>query len=111
MSPLRPATSCWTSESRTDVTPGASHPFGVSDYAVTYVGYQLFANLLIASVALSPQIHEDSCASSTNPGAVERGLGLVPCQPGQAVPEAPLAPALLVAPAAAAIIVGLTMRR
>jgi MYXO-CTERM domain-containing protein len=73
-----------------DPSGDAAHPFGVSDYAVTYVGYQLFENLLAARAQLSPPIVE-GCALTTNPQ---------PCQPSQSTPEAPSTPLLLAAPAA-----------
>jgi len=68
----------------------AAHPFGVSDYAVTYVGYQLFENLLDATAQLSPAIVE-SCPLTTNP-VVDSGCTLAN------VPESPSLPLLLGAP-------------
>src|SRR5439155_17965795 len=50
-----------------DPSGDAAHPFGVSDYAVTYAGYQLFENLLGASAHLTPAIVE-ACPLTTNPG-------------------------------------------
>ena len=41
-----------------DPSGDAAHPFGVSDYAATYAGYQLFENLLGASAHLTAQIAE-----------------------------------------------------
>jgi len=71
------------------------HPFGVSDYAVTYVGYRLFENVLGASAQLSPPIVE-SCPFST--GAPS--LPTATCTPATSTPEAPATALLVLAPLA-----------
>jgi Zinc carboxypeptidase len=68
-----------------DPSGDAAHPFGVSDYSVTYVGYKLFENLLDASASLFPPIVENG-PLTTNPTP----------EPAPSVPEAPLAPLVLV---------------
>ena len=73
-----------------DPSGDAAHPFGVSDYGVTYVGYRLFENLLGATAALTPPISE-SGPLTTNPG-------LTPLFPPSSTPEAPTTPLLLLAP-------------
>ena len=73
-----------------DPSGDAAHPFGVSDYAATYAGYQLFENLLGASAHLTPPIVE-SCPLSTNP-SVDSSCTLA------SVPEAPSPTLLLLAP-------------
>ncbi len=82
-----------------DPSGDAAHPFGVSDYAVTYAGYRLFENLLSASAQLSPPIVETG-PLTTNPTP----------EPLPAVPEAPIT-LLLLAPAVAATALVAARRR
>ena len=80
-----------------DPNGNAAHPFGVSDYAVTYVGYQLFENLLDASAQLSPPISE--------PGPLTTNPELDQLIPSVSTPEAPMAPLLLLLAAPMALLV------
>ncbi|MFN2581375.1 MAG: hypothetical protein ABR498_01375, partial [Candidatus Dormibacteria bacterium] len=89
-----------------DPSGDAAHPFGVSDYAVTYVGYRLFENLLGASAQLSPPIVENN-PLTTNPNIPP----LFPGGPSTSTPEAPAAPLLLLLPAAGALMVTWRRRR
>jgi hypothetical protein len=84
-----------------DPSGDASHPFGVSDYGVTYVGYRLFENLLDASASLSPPIVENG-PLTTNPNP-----------PGGPVtlPDAPLSPVLLALPSAVVLALAVVLRR
>jgi hypothetical protein len=81
----------------------AAHPFGASDYAVTYVGYQLFENLLSASAQLSPPIVE-TCALTTNPGPGSTCLAAN-------IPETPNVALLALGPAGLAVAVSWWRRR
>jgi hypothetical protein len=87
-----------------DPSGDAAHPFGVSDYAVTYVGYQLFENLLSGSAQLSPAIVE-TCPLTTNPPPGSS------CTPASVVPEAPSVPLLVALPAVLAGAEGWLVRR
>ena len=82
-----------------DPSGDARHPFGVSDYGVTYVGYKLFENLLSASATLTPPIVENG-PFTTNPTP----------GPAPSVPESPLTP-LLVMVAVPVALVGLRAAR
>ena len=72
-----------------DPSGDAAHPFGVSDYALTYGGYQMFLNLLDAGATLTPPI-------------VETGPLTTLVGPPANVPESPL-PVLLLVPGAAGV--------
>jgi hypothetical protein len=79
-----------------DPSGDATHPFGVSDYAVTYGGYQLFLNLLGAGAKLSPPI-------------VESGPLTTLTGPASSVPDAP-GTALLALTSSAAAVAAVTGR-
>jgi hypothetical protein len=80
-----------------DPSGDATHPFGASDYAVTYGGYQLFLNLLGASAKLSPPI-------------VENGPLTTLAGPPANVAEAPVTGLLLVVTSSAAAVAAATGR-
>ena len=85
-----------------DPSGDAAHPFGVSDYAVTYVGYRLFENVLGGSAQLTPPIVEDtSLTTNANPPTVV---------PPVDTPESPDGAVLLLVPAVLGVI-GAALRR